>query len=518
MKQRIIHVVTGMLAVVMLMSACVAGMAEEAEPVAMSVDGVPAITGAEAELEQIVEAPVPEETADAGEAAAAPVAGVDAPMSVTAPEESAPMSAGNVQPMGVAVVNKQTITMNVGDVMQLEAALEAPVTWKSKKARIASVDDSGTVTANAEGTTSVTAKSGKQTVKVTVKVVDPYKPSAVALDVGSEIQLTLQDTLALTPVLSPETARATYTWKSSKPAVVAVDNGVLYPQKEGVSTITVKTQNKKSAKVKVHVVDPFKPAGVALDVTGTVTLKPGESFTLTPSLTPDTAQATYTWKSSKPGAASVDQGGVVTALAKGTAKISVTTQNKKKATVTVKVVSDQPASSSGALPMRMTAKRYKYFRKYMNQSEFDAALAVVRPTLEQMLNWPVEDQVYGVWEIAGSFGFDYSMSTKHYNDPYGVLVNGVASCAGTTRTVGFMLNLLGLEYEHVHENKYDHQWARVNVNGAWWICDGFGGIGYCGPEGDPNQPIVVRDGNGNVVYTTYAYMNDDAYNAMAGSN
>jgi len=150
----------------------------------------------------------------------------------------------------------------------------------------------------------------------------------------------------------------------------------------------------------------------------------------------------------------------------------------------------------------------------MNQSEFDAALAVVRPTLEQMLNWPVEDQVYGVWEIAGSFGFDYSMSTKHYNDPYGVLVNGVASCAGTTRTVGFMLNLLGLEYEHVHENKYDHQWARVNVNGAWWICDGFGGIGYCGPEGDPNQPIVVRDGNGNVVYTTYAYMNDDAYNAM----
>ncbi len=497
MKKEMYRVVAVVLAALLVALGCVSGLAEESEPVAMSVDEAPAISEDQAILEQ--DAAEPEEVA---------------PMQVAAPEEVAPMSAGPAEPMGVAVANKQTIAMNVGEVLQLEAALEAPVTWKSKKAKIASVDENGVLTANAEGTTSVTAKSSKQTVKIKVQVADPYKPSAVALDVGKEIQLTLQDTLVLTPVLAPETARATFTWKSSKPAVVIVDNGVLYPQKEGVSTVTVKTQNKKSAKVKVRVVDPYKPAGVALDVTGTVTLKPGESFTLTPSLTPATAQATFTWKSSKPGAVSVDQSGVVTALAKGTAKISVTTQNKKKAQVTVKVVPDQAASGSDALPMRMTAARYKYFRKYMSKSEFDAALAVVQPTLEQMLDWSVEDQVYGVWNYAGSFGFDYSMRIKHYNDPYGVLVKGVASCAGTTRTAGFMLNLLGLEYEHVHENKYEHQWTRVNVNGVWWICDSYGGFGYCGPEGDPNQPIVVRDENGNVIYTTFAYMNDDAYNAM----
>ncbi len=501
MKKVLERAMAAVLAALLLALCCAAGMAEEAEPVAMSVDGVPAISEPEAELEQAAAEPeevVPMQVTAPEEAA---------PISAAAPEEAAPMSSDPVEPIGVAVANKQKIAMNVGETMQFEVALEAPVTWKSKKDKVASVDENGVVTANAEGTTSVTAKSGKQTVKVTVKVVDPYKPSAVALDVGGEIQLTLQDTLTLTPVLAPETAKATYTWKSSKPAVVIVDNGVLYPQKEGVSTVTVKTQNKKSARVKVRVVDPYKPAGVALDVTGTVTLKPGESITLTPSLTPATAQATFTWKSSKPGAVSVDQSGVVTALAKGTAKISVTTQNKKKAQVTVKVVPDQAASESDALPMRMSAARYKYFRKFMNKSEFDAALQQVQPFLEQGLDKPIDNQVYNVWQFVSGFGFDYSMKTKHYNDPYGLTVLGVASCAGTARTAGFCLNLLGIEYQHVNENKYSHQWLRVNVNGEWWICDPYP-MGYCGPEGDPNEPIVEYDESGNPIYVNYAYMND----------
>ena len=80
-------------------------------------------------------------------------------------------------------------------------------------------------------------------------------------------------------------------------------------------------------------------------------------------------------------------------------------------------------------------------------------------------------------------GMSYSMETPHYNDPYGYFVLGAASCAGCTRATGLCLNMLGIHYEHVNENQYDHQWCRVNVNGTYWICDAYGL--YCGPEPAP---------------------------------
>lgn len=80
-------------------------------------------------------------------------------------------------------------------------------------------------------------------------------------------------------------------------------------------------------------------------------------------------------------------------------------------------------------------------------------------------------------------GMVYSMSSPHYNDPYGYFILHTASCAGCTRATGLCLNILGIPYEHVNENQYSHQWCRVNVNGTYWICDAYGL--YCGPEPAP---------------------------------
>ena len=77
----------------------------------------------------------------------------------------------------------------------------------------------------------------------------------------------------------------------------------------------------------------------------------------------------------------------------------------------------------------------------------------------------------------------YSTEDAHYNDPYGYLVAGVASCAGCTRTTGLCLNMLGISYEHVNENQWSHQWCRVNIDGTYWICDAYGL--YVGPEPEP---------------------------------
>ncbi len=48
------------------------------------------------------------------------------------------------------------------------------------------------------------------------------------------------------------------------------------------------------------------------------------------------------------------------------------------------------------------------------------------------------------------------------------------SCAGCARTTGMCLNILGIKFEHVNENQYMHQWARVKVGKEYWICDPFG--------------------------------------------
>jgi len=78
---------------------------------------------------------------------------------------------------------------------------------------------------------------------------------------------------------------------------------------------------------------------------------------------------------------------------------------------------------------------------------------------------------------------EYSMEKPHYADPYGYLILRVASCAGSARTAGLCLDVLGIPWEHVNPGAFTHQWARVNVNGTYWICDPYGM--YVGPEPAP---------------------------------
>ena len=83
-------------------------------------------------------------------------------------------------------------------------------------------------------------------------------------------------------------------------------------------------------------------------------------------------------------------------------------------------------------------------------------------------------------------------SVPQYNTPYGYLVNRIASCAGCARATGLCLNILGIPYEHVNENKWLHQWCRVRLdNGAFWISDAFGL--YVGPEHSPYRHPAFPD-------------------------
>ena len=145
----------------------------------------------------------------------------------------------------------------------------------------------------------------------------------------------------------------------------------------------------------------------------------------------------------------------------------------------------QASTVDGIVPISQLAN-YSSVKKNLTDAElqaaYDAALGIVQP----LVGLSAEEQLTGIeTSLRARFdaGMSYSTSAPHYNDPYGYLVLGTASCAGSARTTGLCLNMLGYSYEHVNENQWAHQWCRVNLGGTYWICDPYGL--YAGPEPSP---------------------------------
>lgn len=259
-----------------------------------------------------------------------------ATLTVPAVAETAP-KAGKVKTV-VTLSHSGTVTLNVGDALQLTATVtpEAPVTWTSKKAKVATVDASGLVHAVAEGTATITAKAGGKSAKVKIKVVDPWKPTGVSIANGKAVTVGVGEAVQLTAVLAPATARATLAWSSKKPGIASVDgNGIVTGVAKGKTKVTVKA-GKKKATITVNVINPNEPTGVVLSHSGTVQMCENETLQLYAALQPATAIGTIEWTTSKASVATVSNG-VVTPKKKGTVTITAKC-GKKKAKVKVKVV------------------------------------------------------------------------------------------------------------------------------------------------------------------------------------
>ena len=242
------------------------------------------------------------------------------------------------------VKNNGTITMNVGDQLQLQPTFATSQGWtvkafKSSRAKVATVSGTGLVTAVAEGKAKITVTcTNRKKAYITIKVVDPYKATGIKIAQGKKATVSMGSTLQLTAQLTPVTARTTLTWKSSKAKIATVSaTGLVTPIKEGKTKITVSTANKKKASITVTVVDPFKPTGITLAQGGTATLLLGQTLTLTPVLAPANAKTTLTWKSSNTRRVTVSNG-LVTAVGNGTATVTVTSANGVKATLKVESV------------------------------------------------------------------------------------------------------------------------------------------------------------------------------------
>ena len=265
------------------------------------------------------------------------------------------------RPTRVTLDHTGTETLNYGETLALtptilpETAVK-DLSWSTSNKKVAVVSAEGVVTAKArEGTVTITATSRKDKKKkasLKVRVVDPNKPTSIALDATGTTTLEMPNTLTLTPTILPETANRAVTWSTSNAKVAKVDaNGVVTPVKVGKAVITVTTKvNKRKASVTVNVVDPIPATGIGLDRSGMVEL-PMNRGPLALNALPAPADATsmLTWSTSSAKIATVNAAGEVTPVKPGIATITVATSNGKKASVKIQVVGDV-VPATGLIP------------------------------------------------------------------------------------------------------------------------------------------------------------------------
>nr|MBS9768926.1 Ig domain-containing protein [Flavobacteriaceae bacterium] len=170
---------------------------------------------------------------------------------------------------------------------------------------------------------------------------------SVSLD-KTTATITVDDKLQLTPTVAPNDAtNKGVTWSSSDETVATVDeNGKVTALKAGKTIITVNTKDgNKTATCEVTVnAKEIKVTSVLLDKT-TANLVANDTNKNTvqviATVKPDNAtNKNITWTSDNTNVATVDANGLVTAVGKGTATITVTTEDGQQTATCVVTVTE----------------------------------------------------------------------------------------------------------------------------------------------------------------------------------
>ncbi len=250
---------------------------------------------------------------------------------VTVVEKPVHVTAVNLNKGSSALL--QNVTEQMTAVIYPSDATNQNLIWSSDNPQIVSVDSSGLVSSSDNtGTTTVRVRSvdGGFTASCLFTV------SATPVDVaGISLNKTSTTVAAgkfetLFALITPSNAtNQNITWSSSNDSIASVDTvsgTVTGVAVGGPVVITAETSNGKTASVNVSVAASVKAVtGVSLSKTST-TITVGTQEKLKAAISPaDATNQNLWWKSDKSSVASVDSGGVVTAVSAGGAIITVST-------------------------------------------------------------------------------------------------------------------------------------------------------------------------------------------------
>ena len=256
-----------------------------------------------------------------------------------------------------------------------KAAEKLTIEWTSSDESVATVDETGTVTAVAAGEANVTASVKDADIAASTHIKVVVTPTGVVAPESIDLVTNGENTKDLDAKLVPADATdVKLAYESSDESVATVDEtGKVTAVANGECTITTyvtaKTEDAEASELSAAVVEAADaeeiddsvatmpedlmdsafgviPEGLKAETKVTVTtnvesvtldkaegvLTVGNTVTVTATVTPDTAtNASVTWSSSDEAIATVDSEGKITAVAPGTATITATSDSNPDA-------------------------------------------------------------------------------------------------------------------------------------------------------------------------------------------
>ena len=250
---------------------------------------------------------------------------------------------------------------------------------------------------------------------------DPIAVEGITLD---KTTATVEEgaTVTLTATVTPGNATdKTVTWSTSNEAIATVSGGVVTGVKAGEVTITAKAGDKSATCTVTVTAATTEPevvpvTGVTLSQPA-VTLDIDQSITLTATVAPENAtNKAVTWASDKTDVATVDANGKVTAVAAGTANITVTTQDGGKTATCVVTVNPatEPEDPTVVREWVDSALDYNYIVDNYGTSDTTEVITVGKFTFDAKIDFVKEHSSFkglgGVLNTGGSRGFEFNLS------------------------------------------------------------------------------------------------------------
>ena len=334
-----------------------------------------------------------------------------------------------IQPVTRITVAAPAKSVAVGGTMQLTAAFQPAdatrqaVAWESANEQVATVDQNGTVTGVKRGNVRITATATDVSeIRANISVEVTQTATEIQLDKPEVTVDAGRNVVLKANVLPKETNNKKVVWSSSDESIATVNGqGRVTGVALGECEITCASAEagEVQAKAIVHVQQPVKK----LTFNEAPFVYNGESAQLTWNIEPaDASNQALSFTSSNTKVLTVDENGVVTGVAGGTANVKAVTTDGSNRQAQVKVTVGQ----------HVTGVHMKRHTAYIDLGQTSSAGAILEPEGAKNLNSRV------TWETA-----DPGIATvsQNHKDPKKVDITGtgygLTTVTVTTEDGGF---------------------------------------------------------------------------------
>lgn len=231
----------------------------------------------------------------------------------------------------------RTITFQLSATIVPSNALGATLTYTTSNETVASISNTGLITARKAGTATISVKAGNVTRNISITVTEK-KVTAIG-NINKTYSLmrtsnTLNPTVQLSPSITPSDAYdQTLTYISSNTGVATVSaSGLVTANTAGSATITIKNAHSNISVQTTINVEEKKVTGISgIPASSTLTrtsVSPNPTLKLNPTISPlDAVNKELSYTSSSTSIATVDSTGLIRAVANG--KTTITVKNAR---------------------------------------------------------------------------------------------------------------------------------------------------------------------------------------------